>query len=109
MGDQKPCTAVAGEAGSPLKQSHYETHADPLAQWASTVSLQTWRCVSFVPSGIGMGLRAAHSKLKAPTTSNLPQLNHLTGTAAVCRYAVQPEKDYVFKNAQILFFHFSLK
>ncbi len=49
VGDQKPCMAVAGEAGSPLKQSHYETHADPLAQRVSAVSLRTLGCVSFVP------------------------------------------------------------
>lgn len=47
--DQKLCRAVAGKAGSPLKQSHYETHADPLAQWVSAVSLWTLGCVSFVP------------------------------------------------------------
>lgn len=58
MGDQKPCMAVAG---SPLKQSHYETHAVPLAQRVSAVSLWTLGCVSFVPSGSGMRLGAAHT------------------------------------------------
>lgn len=48
-GDQKACVAVAGEAGSPLKQSHYETHADPLARRGSAVSPRTLGCVSAVP------------------------------------------------------------
>lgn len=61
MGDQKPCVAVAGEAGSPLKQSHYETHADPLAHRVPAVSLRTSGCVSLSPSGSGIGPGAVHT------------------------------------------------
>lgn len=44
-----------------MKQSHYETHADPLAQRVPAVSLWTLGCVSFVPSGSGMGPGAAQT------------------------------------------------
>lgn len=37
------------ERRAPLKQSHYETQAVPLAQRVLAVSLWTLGCVSFVP------------------------------------------------------------
>lgn len=65
MLDQKLCMAVAGEAGSPLKQSHYETHADALAQQISgCVSLDFGMCQLGPPVVVvwGLGTALTHSE-----------------------------------------------
>lgn len=63
-GDQKLCRAVVGEATSPLKHSHYDAHADPLAQRVSVASLQTlgYVCSLHPPGHLrGLGMGCTHS------------------------------------------------
>ena len=54
---KSPCTAVAGEAGSPLKPSHYETHAaSPGTAGLELCLCGLWDVSALCPSGNGMGL-----------------------------------------------------